>query len=81
MQLPSTFPASMLNILAPSTNDSSVKNVSSDDKDNIQLQLIAFEKRFETYVDKCFMQLQDHIDDRFNRLEERLIRVEKSICQ
>jgi hypothetical protein len=77
------FVASTLDkLVSSSTTVNGRKSISHDEKDNnIQLQLATFEHRFETYLNKCFVQFQQHIDNRFDRLEERLANVEKSIRQ
>ncbi len=35
-------------------------------------ELNALENRLQTYIDKRFLTLQQHLDDRFNQLEEKL---------
>jgi hypothetical protein len=49
-----------------------VKNTSSQDNKNIKQELNALETRLQTYIDKRFFELQQHIDQCFNHLEEKL---------
>lgn len=46
-----------------------VKSTSSNQDDT---KINALENRLQTYIDERFLQLQKHIDNRLDRLEEKL---------
>lgn len=48
------------------------QNTSSQDSNNIKQEFNALENRLQTYIDNKFLQLQQHIDDRLNHLEQKL---------
>ena len=56
---------------------SQLKSVSSEEAKSTGLgeELVKLEQRLERRMDTCFAQLQQHIDDRFDLLEEKLGRL------
>jgi hypothetical protein len=53
-------------------NDEVKSTCSSQDNDKTKQEINALENRLQTYIDERFLHLQQHIDTRLNRLEEKL---------
>ncbi len=56
-----------------------MKSTCSQDNDKIKQDLNALENRLQTYIDKRVLELQQHIDNRFDRLEEKLTKLDKNL--
>jgi hypothetical protein len=62
---------SILNEIKSTLNEE-VKSTCNQDNDKLKQELNILENRLQTYIDQRFLQLKQHIDDRLNRLEEKL---------
>jgi flagellar capping protein FliD len=69
---------SILSEIKSSLNED-VKSTCSQDNDKIKQDLNALENRLQTYIDKRVLELQQHIDNRFDRLEEKLTKLDKNL--
>ena len=57
------------------------KSTCSHDNDKFKQELNTLENRLLLYIDKSLIQLQQHIDDRFDRLEGKLTNLNKNLYQ